>query len=419
MLYPIKTALISVLFTSIQFVAGQSLPIIKPAKSVNSNTYSKADQIFWRKGLDQYKETESGELTYAALPDTDKKVIDSLEEGYGPITEGPGCSWYCGGGPYLIDASSSLKTDGINTYVADNCHDFNLFTAWAPDTKTGIIGARLNFYFKSFSPRVHTIKIYNGYLKNKDLWLANGRAKKLKLLINNEPKAILDLEDVTAAQSFKIDTVQSTDMSKDLVITLEILEVYKGSKYDDLAISEINFDGLDVHCFASGTKITMADNSEQEIQNIHCGDRVLSYDIETNQWIQREVSECVTARHNNLVELQFEHVTITTTDDHPFFNEINMWSSVNPDKSNVNYIHETPVTKLLPGMRVTFFDSKKKTFSTLIDIRKIKEEQLTYTLMLIDGDTFIANGLLVKTETPFNSARSSNFTISLLPSHVK
>ena len=33
----------------------------------------------------------------------------------------------------------------------------------------------------------------------------------------------------------------------DLVLKFEIIEVYKGLKYNDTAITEIYFDGMDVH----------------------------------------------------------------------------------------------------------------------------------------------------------------------------
>ena len=35
---------------------------------------------------------------------------------------------------------------------------------------------------------------------------------------------------------------------------------------DDVAISEINFDGPDVHCFVKGTQITMADGTTKPIE---------------------------------------------------------------------------------------------------------------------------------------------------------
>ncbi|WP_449384816.1 hypothetical protein [Chitinophaga rupis] len=57
----------------------------------------------------------------------------------------------------------------------------------------------------------------------------------------------MELSDTTAQQSFKIEPVRSTIKNKDLVLTFEIQEVYKGNKYMEVAVSEINFDGLDVH----------------------------------------------------------------------------------------------------------------------------------------------------------------------------
>jgi hypothetical protein len=67
------------------------------------------------------------------------------------------------------------------------------------------------------------------------------------LYINNKPYAILELADTTAQQSFSIPPTRSTIKGKDLILTFEIMEVYKGDKYTDVAVSEINFSGLDVH----------------------------------------------------------------------------------------------------------------------------------------------------------------------------
>lgn len=92
-------------------------------------------------------------------------------------------------------------------------------------------------------------------MKNEDLWKQNSRVSKLKFSINNRPVAIFQLEDVSNTQTFQIDPIQSVDSTMDLILTFEILEVYPGSKYQDVAISEINFSGLDVHCFEKGTKI--------------------------------------------------------------------------------------------------------------------------------------------------------------------
>jgi hypothetical protein len=227
-------------------VSGQSLPTIKSTVKA-SNNFKKIDQVIWEKALDQYAKINSGDIDYEKISEIDKKMIDSLESGYGPLTQGPGCSWYCGGGPYKITASTYLKDDRKITYKPDNIHDFDLFTAWVPDNTNGSLGKKINFHFKPFAPRVNEILIWNGYIKNIDIWKSNSRVAKFKMFVNGKPTAILELKDIKNTQSFKINPIQSTDSTRDLILTLEILEVYKGTKYDDVAVSEIGFDGLDVH----------------------------------------------------------------------------------------------------------------------------------------------------------------------------
>ena len=127
-------------------VSGQNLPTIKAAVHA-SNDFKKSDQIIWQKALDQYAKINSGDIDYEKISEQDKKMIDSLEMGYGPLTQGVGCSWYCGGGPYKITSYSYLKEEGKITYLPDNIHDFDLFTAWVPDNTNGSVGKKLNFHF--------------------------------------------------------------------------------------------------------------------------------------------------------------------------------------------------------------------------------------------------------------------------------
>jgi hypothetical protein len=232
--------------TVFSFSFGQTVKTLKPVIG-DKNNYSKKEQQLWQEALDKYAKMGAGELSYEKLAPADKALIDSMEMGYGPATDGPGCSWYCGGLMYKVTADESLKDQGNISYKADNIHDFDLFTAWVPDTANGVIGKKVNFHFKPLSPRVNKINIYNGYIKNYDLFKANARVKTFRLYINNVPYVILQLSDTTACQAFKIEPVRSTIKNRDLVLTFEILEIYKGDKYTEVAVSEINFDGLDVH----------------------------------------------------------------------------------------------------------------------------------------------------------------------------
>lgn len=393
-----RTNILTIFILTLGFsVLGQNLPTIQPTVS-NSNVYTKADQVIWQKALDQLFKLNSGDIKYGQLSEQDKIMVDSLEMGYGPMTQGASCSWYCGGGPYKITSSSNLKDEGKITYLPDNIHDFDLFTAWVPDTINGSIGKKINFHFKPFAPRVNEIIIWNGYIKNSDLWKANSRVAKFKMIVNGKPTAILELKDVNNTQSFKINPIQSTDSTKDLILTLEILEVYKGTKYNDVVVSEINFDGLDVHCFGAGTQITMADNSTKSIERITKDDWVMTYDNASNKLFKTQVSELIQARHSNLLKLKFSDREIITTDDHPFWTADKNWASLNPTKSNNNYEQDTDIKQLVVGDKI--FVASENKFIDLIEIEKIAEEQMTFTLELTTGNNFIANGLLVKTERP-------------------
>lgn len=235
-----------IILTSSKLLFGQSLKIITPTIGVGIN-YTKEEQLLWQSIIDKYAKINSGDLNYDSLSILEKTMIDSLEIGGGPLTEVAGCSWYCGGQMYKVMSNSYLTEHNQISYKPENIHDFDLLTAWVPDSRNGVIGRKINFHFKPLSPRVNEIIIYNGYVKNYSLFKSNSRVKKFKLYVNGFPYANLLLADTTAQQSFKIDPMRSENKKTDLILTFEILEIYKGSKYRDVAVSEINFSGLDVH----------------------------------------------------------------------------------------------------------------------------------------------------------------------------
>jgi hypothetical protein len=188
-------------------------------------------------------------LNKGSLETDEQKELDGLLEKYPETLEnkwqvlGGDCSWYCGEGPYKYTASSSL---GEN-YKSDNIHDLNFQYAWVEGAKGNGIGESVTYYFKNKAPRLHTIIVYNGYLKTDETWQNNGRVKKLKLLVNNIPYAILNLADSKAEQKFKVPLLGHRKDGKDLILKFQIMEVYPGKKYEDVAITEIYFDGIDVH----------------------------------------------------------------------------------------------------------------------------------------------------------------------------
>ena len=190
------------------------------------------------------------ELLQKKIPTaSEQKELNMLLEKYGEVVENAwdiidgGCSWYCGGGNYKIKASSSLG----DSYKAEFANDLSYKTAWVEGKKDEGIGEYLEYYFKNDSPRITEIIISNGYMKSEETWKNNNRVKKIKLYVNGVPLGVLNLKDSRTDQHFSVGTLGHNKNGTDLILKFEILEVYKGSKYNDTAITEIYFDGIDVH----------------------------------------------------------------------------------------------------------------------------------------------------------------------------
>ncbi|WP_375561180.1 hypothetical protein ACE193_01080 [Bernardetia sp. OM2101] len=169
---------------------------------------------------------------------------------------GGGCSWYCGAGGDSLLASSYLKSNHKTIdYLPRNAYDLSYETAWVEGVKGDGIGESLTYSFPPSHPRITEIKIVNGYVKSEKAWKENSRVKQLKLYINDVPTALLNLEDNRNEQAFTVEPIGNSDREnfenlKDKpwwTLKFEITEVYKGEKYEDTAITEIYFDGIDVH----------------------------------------------------------------------------------------------------------------------------------------------------------------------------
>ena len=156
------------------------------------------------------------------------------------------CSWYCGGQIDSVTASSALA----DRYAAEKAHDFSIVTAWVEGVDGNGEGEYIKYAFPGTCPRITTVLIHNGYVKNWDVWRDNGRVKKLLMYYNDKPYVILHLQDTANLQRFDVGILgheERSEASPAWSIKFEILEVYPGKKYEDTVITEIYFDGIDVH----------------------------------------------------------------------------------------------------------------------------------------------------------------------------
>ncbi len=368
---------------------------VQGEKEFNDNV--QACQKIWEK-------LSTGEK-YDDLSQAEKDLLSIVQESMEDYWDiiGVGCSWYCGGGPKEISASSYLKSEGANNYEPQNAHDLSYKYAWAEGVDGYGVGEYLKYTFDGTSPRINEIIIVNGYVKSKTAWENNSRVKKLKVYIDDEPYVILNLKDTLSSQSFEVEPIGHNERADwealkekpDWTIKFEILEVYKGLKYDDVVISEIYFDGLDVHCFAKGTKIQLADNSTKNIEDLKIGDLISYMDFATKTIKSASIQKTENVIHDGLITYQFESgLTITATQDHPFRVINKGWASLKPEKSE-QYLGFEKIYKIEIGdVFISALGEEK-----LISIDYVEGEQETYTISkLSSGNNFIANGLIVGVE---------------------
>ena len=222
---------------------------VSPEKEIEFIKNQEKCEAIWKK-LD-------GQSDFDNLTKDEKAILENCSETKESSWQiiGSECSWYCGGGQDTNSASSYLKPfKGIN-YSAKNIHDLSYKTAWIEGVPGYGIGEYVTYHFPPQNPRINEIIIVNGYVKSEQTWKDNSRVKKLKMYIDNKPFAILNLADTRQEQSFKFDPIgygvredwNKLQAKPWWTIKFEILDVYKGDKYDDTAITEIYFDGIDVH----------------------------------------------------------------------------------------------------------------------------------------------------------------------------
>jgi len=158
-----------------------------------------------------------------------------------------------------VRASSILKTEGINrfNYEPKNLFDNDLNTAWVEGVAGSGVGEWVEIRFENGAD-IEAIGVINGYTKNEAIYNANNRIRKIRLDIEflddmsrNEDPDQKGLVDIILAEkqfnelnrnvqapfiSWLADYGMSRSVSK---IRLTVLEVARGTKYDDTCISEL------------------------------------------------------------------------------------------------------------------------------------------------------------------------------------
>lgn len=145
-------------------------------------------------------------------------------------------------------------------------------------------------------------------------------------------------------------------------------------------------------CFVAGTKVTMGDGSEKNIEDVVIGDEVLSFNgIETES---KKVIGVKTPIHDDLVKYTFANQSeVVCTFDHPFFVDGGELASYTPFLTNKRYNLGKEVRQIKVGDLV-FLNNKSQTAIKDIVELDLGDTQ-TYIFTVEDNHNFYANGILV------------------------
>lgn len=134
-------------------------------------------------------------------------------------------------------ASSVLPPVPPATFVAENTLDGDLKTAWNSNGAAGAgAGATLTYRFAQ-PVRLGRIDLANGYQAGADEFARNQRVKTLTVTTDGAQRTF-NIGDSKGFQQLELDFGTTSQ------VTLRIDETYAGSRYNDIAISEVVFHRL-------------------------------------------------------------------------------------------------------------------------------------------------------------------------------
>lgn len=135
--------------------------------------------------------------------------------------------------------SSSLAPQGNNTYIVSNLSDGDFRSSWVEGVSGYGVGEWIEYTFPA-GIIINEVTIVNGYVKSQSSWENNSRVKQLKVYFNGIAFAVLNLKDERSYQSFPFWKGLGLEQ-RNWTLRFEIVDVYKGKKYDDTALTGIYF----------------------------------------------------------------------------------------------------------------------------------------------------------------------------------
>lgn len=171
-------------------------------------------------------------------------------------------------------AGIKLPNQAGNNYDPANMIDGKDKTTWALPYKKGDV--MLHFAFANRAESLDKIVIHNGYWKNEKRFKQNSRAKKVGVYVNGIKKKNL-VKEVVLEDSMTPQTIDLGGITDVANVYLRVHNVYMGSTWPDLCITEVQFlgkegsvprDDLDYGIdenYAGGRKIHLSEKQIEEL----------------------------------------------------------------------------------------------------------------------------------------------------------
>ena len=155
-----------------------------------------------------------------------------------------GCSLKCAfpWEVYVVSSGAANDKAGHPVYTTN---DDDATTAWVDESATSV-GTKLIFRFPKKLPKeleqtpFYGFDIANGLTKSESLWKSYARVKRAKLSYNGKPLYFIDFPDTRRWQQVSFDDIMIRHGDS---MTLEIVEIYPGTKSQHVAITEIVLQG--------------------------------------------------------------------------------------------------------------------------------------------------------------------------------
>jgi hypothetical protein len=295
-----------------------------------------------------------------------------------PFLFGSGCTE----SPEKARASSFLNQQGNVTYFATKAIDDNPRTAWVEGKSDYGIGQYIEMDLPYGG---YNIGFFNGYQKNIESWKNNSRVKKMKVYGDGIPLCLVVMQDKMGCQFFDIPSKAEYTWYR-----FEIVEVYQGLKWKDVAISEICSYGC---CFNANTEI-FTNKSEIFASNLMIGSVINSLDIQNNQITASSIVRIDKVYHRQLIRISTDRNSIELTPYHPLYLEsFGLTSLYKLKKSNLYESYDDMIQNI--NVLVWNNDLKECEYIPITNIEVIEGDFETYSIEKLDiGRNYIINDLI-------------------------